>query len=113
MSIVWAYDHQSPVDLRGICNELKLPCPKCGETGNFDGWCGKNAYDKLKEIGERGGFAIYDDWSAMKYIAICNKLAWEPSPNNSWFHRPNQEEEDYSHLMKGIKYQIEAYKPHP
>ena len=82
-TVVWAYDHQPKIDLRGICNMLQLPCPKCGEVGNFDGWGSENAYEKLKDT---PGEQIYDDWSAMKAIAHFEGMDWEPSGNNTWFN---------------------------
>lgn len=84
-TVVWAYDHQQPVDLRGICNMLNLPCPKCGEAGNFDGWEAKDAYEKLFQRYESSK-VVYDDWSAMKEIARLEGVNWEPSGNNHWFN---------------------------
>lgn len=84
--VVWAYDHQKPVDLRGICNLLKLPCPQCSKIGNFDGW----ESDNLEKV--KGAFPpetlqkkIYDWWSAMKVIAEQYGVEWAPSGNNQWF----------------------------
>jgi len=82
--VVWAYDHQSPIDLRGICNLLALPCPKCGEVGNFNGWESDAPMELLKPAKEQG-YDIYDDWSAMKYIAHYHGVEWKPSGNNNWF----------------------------
>ena len=79
-TVVWAYDHQPPVDLRGICNMLKLPCPKCGEIGNFDGWGSHNAHQQLSSRKE-----VYDDWSAMRYVAEYEGMEWDPSGDNRWF----------------------------
>lgn len=86
-TVVWAYDHQLRVDLRGICNMLKLPCPKCGNKGNFDGWGIDRLTPELEESLERIA-PIYDMWSAMKAIALRENVAWEPSPNNDWYRRP-------------------------
>lgn len=80
--VVWAYDHQKPVDLRGLCNLLKLPCPSCGEVGNFDGWESNNAYQELKDT---PGETISDDWSAMRAVAHVMGVEWEPSGDNKWF----------------------------
>ena len=63
---------------------LKLPCPKCGDVGNFDGWGSNNAYEALHQRYPD----VYDDWSAMKAIAKIYKVVWEPSPDNTWFRRP-------------------------
>ncbi len=111
-TVVWAYDHQPPVDLRGICNLLKLPCPKCGEVGNFDGW-GANGPDVLVRLAKNSE-DVYDWWSAMKHIAKLYRVEWEISPDCAWFHRPNYRE----HLDKGhddilgcISYLIRKY-PH-
>jgi len=87
--VVWAYDHQPYVDLRGICNLLCLPCPKCGVEGNFDGW-GCNRPVEAAKVLETQTRPVYDDWSAMKAAAeySCPGTAWEPSPDNRWFSRP-------------------------
>ena len=78
--VVWAYDHQPPVDLRGICNMLALPCPKCGEVGNFNGWS-LSSLDDLK-----GNWKVFPDlWSAMHSMAEREGVEWEPSGNNHWF----------------------------
>jgi len=82
--VVWAYDHQPPVDLGGICNMLRLPCPQCGAEGNFDGWDSNNILSVV-ESSARAKEEIYDWWSAMKYIATQYKVEWCPSPDNRWF----------------------------
>ena len=102
-TVVWAYDHQPNVDLRGICNTLKLPCPKCGHIGNFDGWGSKSPCEALKDRDTQEQ-PIYDDWSAMKFIARQYGIAWEPSPDNTWFRRPNSTKESCAKLMKDISY---------
>ena len=102
-TVVWAYDHQSEVDLRGICNMLKLPCPKCGDIGNFDGWASNNAYEQIKNI---AGDQVYDAWSAMEYIAKAYKVAWEISPDCSWFKRPGDEDPTYLEFTKDLQRMI-------
>ena len=84
--VVWAYDHQPEVDLRGICNMLKLPCPNCGVEGNFDGWGSDDAYNQVKDHENQS--EVYDDWSAMKFIAKHHGVKWNPSPDNRWFPKP-------------------------
>ena len=98
--VVWAYDHQESVDLRGICNMLSLPCPRCGEQGNFDGWGSKNVLDaRLIESAKRHGSKIYDMWSAMAYVAECQGVEWEPSGNNHWF--PERLNDTISKIIRG------------
>jgi len=80
--VVWAYVHQPKVDLRGICNMFRLPCPNCGIEGNFNGWGSNDAYNQVKDLAKGD---VYDDWSAMKYVATCNEVEWNPSPDNRWF----------------------------
>lgn len=101
-TVVWAYDHQSKVDLRGICNMLKLPCPKCGDTGNFDGWASNNSHIFLQLRGTKEE-PIYDWWSAMRFIAKQNGVEWGPSPDNTWFKRPEMTPGDYEILMDNLK----------
>lgn len=84
-TVVWAYDHQRPVDLRGICNMLGLPCPKCGDAGNFDGWNDKGEDLAFYKTYHSEGSEIYDWWSLMKAVASYYEVAWEPSGNNRWF----------------------------
>lgn len=99
-TVVWAYEHQKPVDLRGICNMLQLPCPKCGAVGNFDGWASDNfegADEAIRYL--IPSWAIYDWWSAMKAIAESYKIAWEPSPDNTWLRRPDTKEGGVSEVL--------------
>ena len=97
-TVVWAYDHQPKVDLRGICNMLKLPCPKCGDTGNFDGWASNSPMEQLKEIPQ-----ICDAWSGMRYIAATYDLKWETSPDCSWFRRPDESTEEYEEKIHCLR----------
>ena len=85
-TVVWAYDHQQAVDLRGICNMFQLPCPKCGVEGNFNGWGSESPYNAAKRL-ETLTHPVYDDWSAMKAVAEfnCPGVEWDPSPDNRWF----------------------------
>ena len=84
-TVVWAYNHQEYVDLRGICNMLRLPCPKCEKVGNFDGWGKRKDVDYVSAFPE-----AYDDWSLMRLVAERNGIeCWEPSPDNTWFSRPS------------------------
>lgn len=83
--VIWAYDHQPKVDLRGICNMLKLPCPKCGDEGNFDGWASDKPLAQVREYAEAKGVRIYDAWSAMHFIADEYQMEWDPSGNLRWF----------------------------
>jgi len=70
---------------------LALPCPKCGEVGNFNGWGSDNAYQQLSSRKE-----VYDDWSAMKYVADYEGVEWKPSPNNHWC--PNNKKDKIKNL---------------
>jgi len=78
--VVWAYDHQPKKDIRGLFNLMKMPCPLCGDEGNFDGWGHSNPAELNFEFP-----SIYDDWSAMKYVANYNGVKWCPSLDNRWF----------------------------
>lgn len=78
-TVVWAYDADYG-DVRGICNIFNLPCPRCGERGNFDGWSISTGNVEFK--------ATRDAWSAMRKIAKDNlygyEFLWEPSGDNTW-----------------------------
>ena len=88
--VVWAYDHQPYIDLRSICNLLKLPCPKCGDEGSFDGW-GSNSpvadlASAVTNVETKASLGdVYNAWSAMQAIANIHDVEWEPSPDNRWF----------------------------
>jgi len=82
-TVVWAYDHQPHSDIRGFLNLAHIPCPLCKEKGDFDGWGSDNAYETVKP--HTVNFPIFDDWSAMKFIALTNGVEWNPSPDNHWF----------------------------
>ena len=82
-TVVWAYDHYPHTDIRGFLNLAKIPCPLCDEKGNFDGWGSDKAYEDVKPVAVN--FPVFDDWSAMKFIAHTHKMEWNPSPNNHWF----------------------------
>jgi len=90
-TVVWAYDHQPPGPIAGLFNNMRMPCPKCGTEGNFDGWGSKDAYGDLKERGTKE-YPVYDDWSAMKYIAHHNSVEWGPSGDNRWFPESYQDQ---------------------
>lgn len=79
-TVVWAYDHQPHMDIRGIVNMFGLPCPECHRTHCFDGW-GTNS---VEELAERYPNEVFDGWSAMKLIAKLHHLEWKPSPDNRW-----------------------------
>ena len=101
--VVWAYDQQPQVDLRGILNMLKVPCPKCGEVGNFDGWSNLRDFEATKKVLEAGGHQVYDWWSAMKAIAKNYKVAWNPSKDNQWFPQDiNSIISDIIRSMRGL-----------
>lgn len=87
-TVVWAYDEQPVVDLRGICNMLKLPCPKCSETGNFNGWGSNHPVKTLLDM-KVPDKDVYDGWSAMRWFAHTENLKWEINPDCSWFKRPD------------------------
>ena len=103
---VWAYDHQSEVDLRGICNMLKLPCPKCGDIGNFDGWASNDMAAFYDSLPAKAKEELYDWWSAMKYVAEAHNVAWEISPNCSWFKRPSDADSTYLEFTKDLQRMI-------
>jgi len=80
-TVVWAYDHQQCCDLRSIVNRFGLSCPLCGKTHCFDGW----GADSIDGVGQRP--EVFDEWSAMRYIANMYHLEWRPSTDNSWHIR--------------------------
>jgi len=101
-TVIWAYDHQIKVDMRGIANMLRLLCPKCGKLGDFDGW-GGDAYERAKKY-ETEDSPVYDDWSGLKAIARLNGITkWEISPDCSWFKRPHMHNGNYNFLMSKIQ----------
>ena len=85
--VVWAYDQQPSVDLRGLCNHLALPCPQCGATGNFNGWADRLPYEEQKAalLAFNPDARIFDYWSMMHLIAEREGVEWVPSGNNHWF----------------------------
>ena len=78
-TVVWAYDHQPHMDIRGLVNMFGLPCPNCHRTHCFDGW-GINSIEEIASLHPQ----IVDGWSAMKYVAKNENLEWKPSPDNRW-----------------------------
>ena len=82
--VIWAFDHQTPVDMRGIANMFDLPCPNCNRQKVFDGWGAKELDEKLVNHAKASGVVIFDMWSAMKFIAKIKNKNWNPSPNNTW-----------------------------
>ncbi len=88
-TVVWAYDHQPSVEMSGIANMLRLPCPVCGAKGNYDGWgINKLTEEVADSLHKHTNTPIYDRWAAMKAIAILRKVEWQPSPDNDWYKRP-------------------------
>ena len=83
-TVVWAYDHQPHMDIRGWLNEVYMPCPLCAEEGNFDGWGDGSAEETIQNLKDQG-LKVYDRWSLMKAIAKMHKVEWNPSPDNRWF----------------------------
>jgi len=79
-TVVWAYDHQPHMDIRGLVNMFGLPCPNCHRTHCFDGW-GTNS---VEELAKRYPNEVFDGWWAMKLIAKMHYLEWKPSPDNRW-----------------------------
>jgi len=79
-TVVWAYDHQPHMDIRGLVNMFGLPCPNCHRTHCFDGW-GTNSVEELAKCYPN---EVFDGWSAMKIIAKKHHLEWKPSPDNRW-----------------------------
>jgi len=86
-TVVWAYDHQEKMDLRGWLNNARMPCPRCKDNGNFDGFGFDNVTDAMAERAnawdEPG-----DAWGVMRAVAKYRRLKWQPSPYNKWFWRP-------------------------
>jgi hypothetical protein len=108
-TVVWAYDQiRTNKDIRGLMNEMAMPCPKCGEIGNFNGWFSKDLDQVAKSLPEA---KIYDGWSAMRAIAKAYSVKWEISPDCTWFRRPNHTDGDYHALITGIKEYIKDYQP--
>lgn len=85
-TVVWAYDHQPHMDIRGWLNLVYMSCPQCGEESNFDGW-GSDNPKVITKMGEKG-LAVFDWWSLMRYVAQQHKVKWAPSGNNRWFQGP-------------------------
>ena len=73
--VVWAYDADFG-DARGFANTCKLPCPKCGDRGTFDGW--RVTTETQSVVG------MYDAWSTMRKLAQIHGYSWEPSGDNTW-----------------------------
>jgi len=97
---VWAYDQmREGQDVRGFLNMSSIPCPKCGEVANFDGWSG-DVVDFKPPL--RG---VYDNWSLLKYIfgINCKDGIWAISPDCSWFKRPDTPDDKYDALMNYIQ----------
>lgn len=75
-TVVWA-DDVVTVDVRGLMNEMRMPCPECGTISNFDGY-------GLSDTRVCGG----DFWEGMRRIAGELGLRWSISPDCAWFNRP-------------------------
>ena len=86
-TVVWALDSDKG-DLRGILNMLRIPCRLCQAVGNYDQYSANKNHMKMH--------GAYDGWSTMKALANLERLAWNPSPDNTW--RSNDEIEGYMDL---------------
>ena len=86
-TVVWALDSDVG-DLRGILNMLKIPCRLCRAIGNYDQYSANAAHQEH--------YGTFDGWSTMKALANLERLAWNPSPDNTW--RSNEEIEGYMDL---------------
>jgi hypothetical protein len=103
---VWAYDHIT-IDLRSVCNMLQLPCPKCGDIGNFDGWEAKDPVRHVRKALPDKKDEVYDAWSALKAVAEIHEVSWDISPDCSWFRRSYHEE--HTPFVEDISYLIRTY----
>lgn len=101
-TVVWAYKADYG-DLRAICNMFKLPCPKCGTRGNFDGW---SLYGTESFLGE-----IHDRWGALRHIAKTEGLAWEPHPYNEWPCEPAEPSTWHARQKEGASNAHQTTKP--
>lgn len=81
-AVIWAYDQEATIGMICTANMLQLPCPKCGELGNFSGY--SRLVAGLEWLHERAKDA---------------NLTWEISPNYTWFRRPDMGYEDYLRLL--------------
>ncbi len=92
---VWAYDQiGGSQDVRGLMNMMGMPCPECGEVGNFDGWNSRGQeVEELIEHLNNDESPVYDWWSVLKTIfqMNCKEGVWAISPDCRWFNRPENE----------------------
>ena len=86
-TVVWALDSDKG-DLRGILNMLRIPCRLCGAVGNYDGHSANSNHMQTH--------GTFDGWSTMKALANLERLAWNPSPDNTW--RSDEEIEGHMDL---------------
>lgn len=90
-TVIWAYDHQKPTDLRDIANMWRLACPNCGMTRCFDGWYAKELDETLiRNLENVSREKVFDCWSAMKAVAKFHNVTWDPSPDNTWTGKYNK-----------------------
>ena len=79
-TVVFAHDSGRWGDVRGLLNAFRLPCRLCGgwnEYKGYDGWT--ITADTMKAYG------LPSVWMTMHKIAEENGLAWENSPDLTWF----------------------------
>ena len=86
-TVVWALDSDKG-DLRGILNMLRIPCRLCQAVGNYDQYSANTHHMEMH--------GAYDGWSTMKALANLERLAWNPSPDNTW--RSDEEIEGHMDL---------------
>jgi hypothetical protein len=79
-TVVWAHDSGRWGDVRGLLNAMRIPCRLCGDENEFrgyDGWA--IGADTIEDYG------LPDAWMTMRQIAEENDLAWDNSPDLTWF----------------------------
>jgi hypothetical protein len=81
-TVVWAHDSGQWGDVRGLLNAMRIPCRLChtGDEREFTGYDGWTITADLME-----SYGLPSVWMTMRRIAEENDLAWDNSPDLTWF----------------------------
>jgi len=79
-TVVWAHDSGRWGDVRGLLNAMRIPCRLCGDEHEFQGYDGWTVTQDMVQ-----DYGLPSTWMTMRRIAEENGLAWENSPDLTWF----------------------------
>ena len=81
-TVIWAHDSGHWGDVRGLLNAMRMPCRLCGGENEFRGYDGWTITAEMVR-----GYGLPDVWLTMHQLAEDNGLAWDNSPDLTWFSR--------------------------